>query len=265
MNFNRKKRIKGRSAKTYKEWHSDCGQYRITWRSQVCGVDMPPRYFATIRCVRSPLDQTEYWGFAARRGTYKSRKAAIKACELNEKYWKMFLAMEGRDKVAQVRDLKVRSSLGSGTSAYCTMHELPAWVFLQLSPRQINLLPGGNSWPSSTVSPSDPTETSRTSEEASPSSPLPGTSDTHTSGPVSPATDEDGTTTPTTTPTPVKEADTDAIVSAPTAKAPVKGRGKQSSKRTGRKSASTKSKGTSTSKSKGRGRKRSRSSPRKKS
>ncbi len=264
MNFTRKKRIKGRSAKTYKEWHSDCGQYRITWRSQVSGVEVAPRYFACVRCVRSPLDLKEYWGFALRRGPYKAFKACVKACGDNEKLWQQFLVMEGRDKVAQVNNLKARAMVGSGTSAYCAMHEFPVWAILQMTPRHLTLLPGGNSWPPP-VALGDPIRTLKPFDEASSSALTPGTNDTPTSGLVSSAPAEDGTITPETQSIPVKEADTDDTVSAPTAPAPEKVRGKRSSKRIERKSVSTKSKGTSTSNSKGRRKKRSRSSPKKKS
>ena len=264
MNFTRKKRIKGRSAKTYKEWHSDCGQYRITWRSQVSGVEVTPRYFACVRCVRSPLDLTEYWGFAFRRGPHKAFKAVVKACETNEKLWQQFLAMEGRDKVAQVNNLKAQAMVGSGTGAYCAMHEFPVWAILQMTPRHLTLLPGGNSWPPPVVL-GDPIRTLKPFDEASPSSPIPGTEDTPTSGPASFAVAEDGTITQETKSTQLKEAGTDDTVSVPTAPAPEKAPGKRSSKRIERKSVSTKSRSTSTSNSKGRRKKRSRSSPKKKS
>ena len=264
MNFTRKKRIKGRSAQTYKEWHSNCGQYRITWRSQVWGIEVTPRYFACVRCVRSPLDPAEYWGFAARRGTYKSFKAVVKACVENEKLWQQFLAMEGRDKVAQVNNLKAQAMVGSGNGAYCAMNELPVWAILQMTPRHLDLLPGGNSWPPPVVL-GDPTRILKPFDEASPSSPTPGINDIPTNGPASSAEDGDGITTPETKLIPSKEADTDDTVNVQTASAPEKVRGKRSSKHTGRKSVSTKSKGTSTPNSKGRRKKRSRSSPKKRS
>ena len=255
MDFTRKKRIKGRSAKTYKEWHSECGQYRITWRSQVFGIEVPPRYYACVRCVRSPLDLLEYWGFAQCRRPYKAFKAVVKACEENEKLWQQFLAMEGRDKIAQVKDLKARATVGSGEGAYCTMNELPVWAILQMTSRQLELLPGGNSWPPP-VALSDPTEILNPFDEVSPSSASSGMSDTHTSGLVSCATGEDGTITPETQSIPVKEADTDDPVNAPTAKAPEKAPGKRSSRHTRRKSVSTKPKGKHSSNSKRRRKKR---------
>jgi len=145
MNFKRKQRIKGRTAKTYKEWYSDCKQYRISWRSEVFDVAVSPGYHA---CVRSG----EGWGFAAKRGLYRTLKAAQKACETNWKLWNAFLAIEGRGKVTKVRNLKARAMLGRGNQAYSGMADLPVWVAKRASPRLLDVLQGGKC-----ESPDDPT------------------------------------------------------------------------------------------------------------
>jgi len=38
MNFTQRKRIKGKSVKTYKEWYDETGEYRITWRKEAFGI-----------------------------------------------------------------------------------------------------------------------------------------------------------------------------------------------------------------------------------
>ncbi len=145
MNFKRKQRIKGRTAKTYKEWYSDCDQYRISWRSEVFEVTVAPGYHA---CVRSGNG----WGFAQRRGLYRTLKAAKDACEMNWKLWNAFLTIEGRGKVTQVRNLLARAMIGSGNQAYSGMSDLPVWVEKKTSPRLLEVLRGGKC-----ESPDDPT------------------------------------------------------------------------------------------------------------
>ncbi len=135
MNFKRK-RVKGRSAKTYKEWHSDCGQYRITWRRQVAGVEVPPGYWACCRCV---ADQ-EYWGYAYHRRLYRTLKAAQKACEDAERLWRKFLSIEGRTTVSQVRELQAQSMVGSGQTAYSPMTDVPVWVVKEAHPQLLEIL-----------------------------------------------------------------------------------------------------------------------------
>jgi hypothetical protein len=145
VNFKRKQRIKGRTAKTYKEWYSDCEQYRISWRSEVFDVSVAPGYHA---CVRSG----EGWGFAQRRGLYRTLKAAKDACEMNWKLWNKFLSIEGRGKVTQVRNLMARAMIGRGNQAYSGMSDLPVWVKKKASPRLLEVLQG-----KVCESPSDPT------------------------------------------------------------------------------------------------------------
>ena len=144
MNFKRKQRIKGRTAKTYKEWYSDCDQYRISWRSEVFDVTVIPGYHA---CVRSGNG----WGFAQRRGLYRTLKAAKDACEMNWKLWNAFLAIEGRGKVTQVRNLMARAMLGKGNQAYSGMSDLPVWVEKKANPRLLAIRGG------KCESPSEPT------------------------------------------------------------------------------------------------------------
>jgi hypothetical protein len=140
MNFKQKKRIKGRTVKTYREWWSDCGEYRITWRSEVFGVEVDPGFYACVRCVVSHRDQTEYWGFANRRGLNRTLKAAIKSCEDSKKVWERFLRITGRAKVTQFRRLKVDTLVGKGKNRYSAMTDIPLWVVQEADQRLLNIL-----------------------------------------------------------------------------------------------------------------------------
>jgi hypothetical protein len=142
MNFRRKRRVKGRAAKNYKEWYDETRQYRISWRNQVAGVDVTPAYYACVRCVRFNDDGFRYWGFVGRRGPYRSRKAAIKDCEKHQQLWNKFLAIEGRSKVSQVRELQARALIGTGRSATSFMSDLPLWISQQATPRLLEILTG---------------------------------------------------------------------------------------------------------------------------
>lgn len=142
MNFKRKQRVKGRTTRTYKEWYDETKQYRINWRNEVYGVRVTPCYYACVRCVRSLADSSEYWGFVGRRGPYKTLKAAKEACERNRKAWEEFLAIEGRDKVSQVRALRDRATIGTGKNAHSALTDLAVWVTEQAHSRLLEILCG---------------------------------------------------------------------------------------------------------------------------
>jgi hypothetical protein len=200
MDFKRKQRIKGRTAKTYKEWYSDCKQYRISWRSEIYGVAVTPGFFACVRAVRDPYGREEYWGFASRRGLYRTLKAAQRACALNLKLWNAFLAIEGRAKVTQVRNLVARSMIGKKESAYSGMSDLPLWVCEKATPRLLDIIqPRGKviEEDDGCGSLSDPTRVWRNSDESN------GTENTSMNpsppdGPVSDAVDKESSSSPTT-------------------------------------------------------------------
>jgi len=206
LNFKRKQRIKGRTAKTYKEWYSDCDQYRISWRNEVFGVAMVPGYHA---CVRSGGG----WGFARRRGLYRTLKAAQAACEMNWKLWNAFLVIEGRGKVTQVRNLIARSMIGKGNQAYSGMSDLPVWVEKKTSPRLLEVLRGGKC-----ESPSDPTQIWKSTDFTVPSAET-------TDGPASDVTDAEA-----------PALSTDGSVPAKPVRGRAKARRKKSSKHTTKKS-----------------------------
>lgn len=157
MNFMQKKWIRGKTVKHHKEWYDETEEYRITWRDQSFDVDVQPSYFACVRCVRSPDDSFEYWGFAG-RSMYKTLKAAEEACELNHRVWTQCLTIDGRGKVTQVRDLEDRATVGKGKNAHSLMRDLPRWVVQQATPRLLEIL---------CSDPKDRTKAFRTSSGAS--------------------------------------------------------------------------------------------------
>jgi hypothetical protein len=46
LTFTRRKRIRGRNARTHREWQDETGSYLIIWRKQAYGVSLPPQFFA---------------------------------------------------------------------------------------------------------------------------------------------------------------------------------------------------------------------------
>jgi hypothetical protein len=249
VEFKRKQRIKGKTAKHHKEWYDETKQYRIIWRDQVFDVDVQPGYSACIRCLRSRGDDFAYWGFAGRRGLYKSRQAAIKACEENKQAWNKFLAIEGRAKVTQFRNLEARTVIGHGKTAHSTMRDLPTWVIKEASPRLLEVLCGNDQDDLIATSRNFSIEDSH--EEDAP-------------GPVNNvlAADESGT--QTTYPTSSKETSSDDESNVESAKAPAAAPKKHGVRRTATSSTSGKKKRKSTTAAKKSTVKRSRSSRKKK-
>jgi hypothetical protein len=64
-------------------------------------------------------------------GPYRTLKAAKEACETNRKLWDKLLAIEGRDKVSQIRNLR---------NAHCMLVELPVWVAEQIPQRHLEVV-----------------------------------------------------------------------------------------------------------------------------
>ncbi len=140
MKFKRRYKVKGRTVKTYKEWLDEDGRYRVSWRSKVDGIEVPPGFFACVKCVRSLIDREVYWGFAHKRGLYRTLKAAQKACETSEKLWRQVMTIEGRDKVNQVRNLEARAMIGVGKTGYSAFTDIPVWVVEDINPRLLEIL-----------------------------------------------------------------------------------------------------------------------------
>ena len=81
MNFNRKK-IRGQNQKVRRTWMS--GDYRIVWRKECFGIQVPARFQATVRIVLP--NGSEMWDFAGRR-LFKTLSAAKEACEKHQRLW----------------------------------------------------------------------------------------------------------------------------------------------------------------------------------
>ncbi len=140
MKFKRRYKVKGKTVKTYKEWFDEERNYRIAWRTEVDGIEVPAGYYACVRCVRSRVDRSEYWGFAHKRVLYRTLNAAQKACETGEKLWRQLMSIEGRDKVSQVRNLETLAMIGNGKTGYSAFTDLPIWAVKIINPRLLEIL-----------------------------------------------------------------------------------------------------------------------------
>jgi len=137
MEFKRR-RMKG-APKHYKEWRDESKQYRVHWRYRYKGIEVLPAYYSCVRCVHEGF---EYWGFTGRQGTYKTFRAAVKGCEDNMKVWEQFLAIEGRGKLSQFRELQQNYIKGTALTGRVILRDLPIWVMNQASARLIHILQG---------------------------------------------------------------------------------------------------------------------------
>lgn len=136
----KRRRLKG-APKTHKEWLSEDKQYRVHWRSHFAGIEVIPAYYACARCTNIP-DGWEYWGFTGRQGTYKTFKAAVKGCEDNLMVWEQFLAIEGRGKVSQFRELQANYIKGTALTGRAIFRDVPTWVIHKADARLMHILQG---------------------------------------------------------------------------------------------------------------------------
>ena len=120
MNFHRK-RIKGQNRKVRRTWLSDEG-YRIIWRNDVYGVQVPARFQATVRTI---LSNGQMWDFVGRR-LFKTMTAAQEACDKHHATWTKAAAASG---VRQLQELFGKVPLG-----------FPTWVKSKLNRKVYGLL-----------------------------------------------------------------------------------------------------------------------------
>lgn len=145
------KRVKGKQKSEYREWHSDCGQYRISW-SATSGV-----YQA---CVKTKsFDGRTWWNFAYRRGPYKTRKAAAAGCDDNRKLWEAFVKLSHSD---GRRDGRLDTLVARAQSVF---KSVPVWVLGEAEPSLVRMLKCDLY-----LNLKDRTETSSTSESDEPES-----------------------------------------------------------------------------------------------
>ena len=83
MNFIRKK-IKGQNQKVRRTWMSE-DKYRIVWRSEAFGIELPAAFQATVRIILPTGG--EMWDFVSSRRLFKTLKAAQEACEKHQRLW----------------------------------------------------------------------------------------------------------------------------------------------------------------------------------
>ncbi len=178
MEFQRRK-VKGRTKDTYKEFWDTGRNYRITWCREYGGVRIQGHYQACLKVVRS-FDDREVWiDFAGARRPYKTLKAAIAACENNERLWKAFIDLgqsTGR-REARLEKLIHQSRVGNKPTVNVMLKNLPVWVIPEADPKLLRMLfPVGKklketddecnleeNGPSTNSLPSDPTIPSETS------------------------------------------------------------------------------------------------------
>jgi len=143
MQFKRK-RIRGKTQKTYKEWRSDCGHYRVCWRNELPSLGST-RYYATVRCNRGDgCDSGEFWEFAADRRPYRTLKAAQKACQKNQCVWLQFIDLAGaprKGRIDRARQQITHSVVGSKpTTGHILNSCPPIWALPKLAPWLLRLV-----------------------------------------------------------------------------------------------------------------------------
>jgi hypothetical protein len=90
MQFVRKKK-RGVNKKVCRVWFSEEG-YRITWRKEVSGVRVPPRFQACVRVVVPNFsgrkgESVQIWDFLFQPRLYRTMKAAEEDCERHRRLW----------------------------------------------------------------------------------------------------------------------------------------------------------------------------------
>ena len=144
MQFKRK-RIRGKTQKTYKEWRSNCGHYRVCWRNENPGLGSA-RYYATVRSDRGSVrdGSNEFWDFAADRRPYRTLKAAQKACEKNQRVWQKFIDLANvtrKGRLDRARHQIANSVVGTKPTASRILNSCPpVWAIPKLAPWLLNLV-----------------------------------------------------------------------------------------------------------------------------
>ena len=141
----KRRRIRGKSQKTYKEWWSGCGGYRVCWRNEIPGLGSA-RYYATVRCCRGDGREgsSEFWDFAADRRPYRTLNAAKQACHQNQQTWQRFIDLadaprKGRNELA--RQQIVGSVVGTKPTTGRILNSCPpVWALPKLAPWLLQLV-----------------------------------------------------------------------------------------------------------------------------
>ena len=137
MKTKRKKRasklvfVRTSNEKHLREWRSECGHYRITWRDEFGGVSVPPRYHACVLSVRPTQRDYEFWGFAGPRRPFKTSKRASEVCSRNKRCWQRFVKLS-HSKGNRIGRLSLLQ-----TKAKDLLKQLPKWAHEQAEPNLI--------------------------------------------------------------------------------------------------------------------------------
>jgi len=120
------------SAKVHKDWISTKpAQYRITWRSQACGVDVSPGFQVLYYCyVPGNFDGGKHlmWDFVdARKRLFRAFKKAKEACEKHYQLW------EKAPLCPSILALK-RHFSGRKPS------DIPKWIYGRMNPNILAML-----------------------------------------------------------------------------------------------------------------------------
>ena len=127
MEFVRKKK-RGQNQKVRKTWFSEEG-YRITWRKEVYGVQVPARYQACVRMLVPYSDGQlrPVWDFVNRsHRLIKTLKMAEKECEKHKRLWTKAIEAAG---VRALKELFGKLPFG-----------LPLWTRKKLNRRLYTIL-----------------------------------------------------------------------------------------------------------------------------
>lgn len=140
MQFKRR-RVPGKTQKTYKEWRSDCGHYRVCWRNEIPSLG-PARYYATVRSDRG--DGREFLDFAADRRPYRTLKAAQEACRQNQQTWQQFIDLANvtrKGRIDLARQQITHSVVGTKPTTGRILNSCPPiWALPKLAPWLLQLV-----------------------------------------------------------------------------------------------------------------------------
>ncbi len=111
-------------------------QYRVTWTRDCFGVRVPSHFHALVQCHRTIEIPDKQWDFAGRRGPYKTKEAAVAACEHHQKMWLLAIEASETERTGRndrLREVEFRSRIKiskktNGTGRQRVMCGLPVWV-----------------------------------------------------------------------------------------------------------------------------------------
>jgi hypothetical protein len=237
MNFVRKKK-RGQNQRVRRTWFS-AEKYRIIWRREVHGVQMPARFQATVRTLiphyRGRDTGLEMWDFVNRgHRLYKTLKAAQDDCERHYRLWTKACEAVG---VRALRDL-FGGDLPTAIPLWAKKNFSRKTYAILVEVREVLRQPEEEEGECENV-PNDPPAVSVTSPDVTTASEVP-------SGPALSATDSDGSTILPTHRAQSQVTSTAAPSGAPSVKAAVPAAKKPAKKRTAKPLKSTARKNVST-------------------